>query len=373
MTGPTVVRAEHLSCDYGEFRAVRDVSLHLAAGEVYALLGTNGAGKTTILETIQGHRPIDEGSVTVFGFRPGDRRRVRPRCGIMLQESGFADDLSTLKTLTHFGRLSGRSDDSERLLEKVGLTARAGVRVAHLSGGEKRRLDFALAIHGGPDLLFLDEPTLGMDPEARSRVWRIIAELRDNGTAVLLTTHNLTEAEQNADRIGLLHGGVMTREGTLEELTASLPTLISFRVDGRRDGLPLHLVWEGDRARLNTTTAQRDLLVLLRMELTMMVRNRMVLAAAVVVPLAFVLVALAALTAWPLSWGAVVMGALLTQLGMVVLAVATSSVTRLPEHAQITTVPGFLAISGLATWVAFTPQSTYTWPKRLALAARHWS
>ena len=225
MTTETVVRATNFSYRYGDFAAVQGLDLAVQRGEVYALLGTNGAGKTTTLEVIEGHRRPTSGTVSVLGGDPTDRRRIRPRVGIMLQDSGFAGDLTAVESLRLAGRLSGRDDSVDALLDTVDLRGKAETRVVQLSGGEKRRLDFAMAIWGAPELVFLDEPTTGLDPTARESLWEVVGELRDQGTTVILTTHYLEEAQRYADRIGLMHKGVLKREGTLAELVAAEPPL----------------------------------------------------------------------------------------------------------------------------------------------------
>jgi len=230
-TGDTIVETQDLSYNYGahgEFQAVKNLSIRVRRGELYALLGTNGAGKTTTLETIEGHRQASSGTVTVFGGKPTDRQGIRPRMGIMLQETGYAADLTAVETLRLVGSLSGRTDDADRILERVDLVAKRDTRVGQLSGGERRRLDFGSAIWGTPELLFLDEPTTGLDPTARERLWSVVSDLRAEGTTIILTTHYLEEAERYADRIGLMHQGVLASEGTLAELVADHPARIGF-------------------------------------------------------------------------------------------------------------------------------------------------
>jgi ABC-2 type transport system ATP-binding protein len=225
--GDTIVEARDLSYSYGahgEFQAVKNLSFRVRRGELYALLGTNGAGKTTTLETIEGHRTPSSGTVSVFGGVPTDRRVIRPRMGIMLQETGYAADLTAVETLRLIGSLSGRQDDADR----IDLVAKRDTNVGQLSGGERRRLDFGSAIWGTPELLFLDEPTTGLDPTARERLWSVVSDLRAEGTTIILTTHYLEEAERYADRIGLMHQGVLASEGTLAELVADHPARITF-------------------------------------------------------------------------------------------------------------------------------------------------
>jgi ABC-2 type transport system ATP-binding protein len=228
MPSSPVIDVDSLNLVYGNFHAVKDVSFHVRPGELYALLGTNGAGKTSTLEVVEGHRGPSSGTVRVFGENPANRRAVRPRVGIMLQESGFSPDLTVAESVRLIGRLTGRSDSAERVLDVVDLTAKSEVRVSQLSGGEKRRLDFATAVYGRPELIFLDEPTTGLDIHSRDALWDAVHRLRSDGATIVLTTHYLEEAQQRADRIGLMHRGVLHREGTVAELTRALPAVIRF-------------------------------------------------------------------------------------------------------------------------------------------------
>ncbi|MFE9921650.1 ABC transporter ATP-binding protein [Streptomyces sp. NPDC005774] len=228
MPATPVIDVERLNVTYGDFTAVRDLSFHVKRGEFYALLGTNGAGKTSTLEVVEGHRRAASGTVRIFGESPQDRRAVRPRMGIMLQESGFSPDLTVRDSVGLIGALSGRHDDVDRVLGIAGLTRKASTRVSQLSGGEKRRLDFATAVYGGPELVILDEPTTGLDIQSRDALWAAVDRLREEGSTIVLTTHYLEEAQQRADRIGLMHEGTLHREGTVAELTQSLPSVISF-------------------------------------------------------------------------------------------------------------------------------------------------
>ncbi|GAB2451906.1 ABC transporter ATP-binding protein [Streptomyces incanus] len=228
MPATPVIDVERLNVTYGDFTAVRDLSFHVKRGEFYALLGTNGAGKTSTLEVVEGHRRVASGTVRIFGESPQDRRAVRPRMGIMLQESGFSPDLTVRESVGLIGALSGRHDDVDRVLGIAGLTRKASTRVSQLSGGEKRRLDFATAVYGGPELVILDEPTTGLDIQSRDALWAAVDRLREEGATIVLTTHYLEEAQQRADRIGLMHEGTLRREGTVAELTQALPSVISF-------------------------------------------------------------------------------------------------------------------------------------------------
>lgn len=223
-----VIDVDRLNVHYGEFHAVKDLTFQVEQGELYALLGTNGAGKTSALEIIEGHRRPSSGAVAVLGASPTDRRAVRPRMGIMLQESGFAPDLTVAETVRLVGSLSGRTDSVERVLELVDLPRKAEVRVSQLSGGERRRLDFGAAVYGRPELIILDEPTTGLDIASRDRLWSVVQDMRADGATVVLTTHYLEEAQQRADRIGLMHHGTFRHEGTVAELTRTLPAVIQF-------------------------------------------------------------------------------------------------------------------------------------------------
>jgi ABC-2 type transport system ATP-binding protein len=223
-----VIEVEQLNIRYGDLHAVRDLSFHVERGELYALLGTNGAGKTSTLEIIEGHRAAASGTVRVFGRSPTDRYAVRPRMGIMLQESGFSPDLTVAESVRLIGRLTGRSDTVDRVLGIVDLTSKAETRVVHLSGGEKRRLDFATAVYGRPELIFLDEPTTGLDIASRDALWVAVEQMRAGGATVVLTTHYLEEAQQHADRIGLMHEGTFRHQGTVSELTRTVPASIRF-------------------------------------------------------------------------------------------------------------------------------------------------
>jgi ABC-2 type transport system ATP-binding protein len=261
----TVISTRGLSCSYGSFTAVDGVDLTVHRGELYALLGTNGAGKTTTLEVLEGHREASNGTVQVLGSDPTDRRRTRPRIGMMLQDSGLAPELTVRESVLLSGAVSGRDDDVDRVLGLVGIDHKARARVAQLSGGERRRVDFAAAVWGTPELVFLDEPTTGLDPAARDALWAVVADLREAGVTFVLTTHYLEEAAANADRIGLMHEGSIRREGTVADLTAGTTTSIRFVAPTAIDDLPLPITrTENDVVVVETDDAQRDVSVLMR-------------------------------------------------------------------------------------------------------------
>jgi ABC-2 type transport system ATP-binding protein len=193
---------------YGDFAAVDGVDLEVSTGEILALLGPNGAGKTTTVEICEGYRTRDAGEVLVLGVDPAAADLDwRQRVGIVLQTSGFTEELSVRETVAHFASLYRSPREVDALIDAVGLTEKAGTRARLLSGGQQRRLDVAIGVVGRPELLFLDEPTTGFDPEARRHFWELILRLRDEGTTILLTTHYLEEAEALADRVAVIVDG----------------------------------------------------------------------------------------------------------------------------------------------------------------------
>ncbi|WP_405018255.1 ABC transporter ATP-binding protein [Kitasatospora sp. NBC_00070] len=229
ITGEPAVEVSDLRRSYGDYEAVRGISFTVARGELFALLGTNGAGKTTTLEVLEGYSRPSSGTVRVLGLDPyGQGRLVRRRTGVMLQEGGFFKELTVRETVDSWRSFISGAQPTAAVLDRVGLTERAGTRVAQLSGGERRRLDLALAVLNTPELLFLDEPTTGMDPEARRATWRLVSELRAAGTTVLLTTHYLEEAQQLADRVAIMDRGQLAAVGTVEEVLSGHGTRITF-------------------------------------------------------------------------------------------------------------------------------------------------
>ncbi|MEU9454617.1 ABC transporter ATP-binding protein [Streptomyces sp. NPDC048277] len=215
----------------GGFEAVRGITFSVAPGEIFALLGTNGAGKTSTVELLEGLAPPSQGRVRVLGRDPyRERAAVRPRTGVMLQEGGFPSELTVGETTRMWAGCTTGARPEAEALGLVGLDRKADVRVKQLSGGERRRLDLALALLGRPEVLFLDEPTTGLDAEGRRDTWELVRALRDAGTTVLLTTHYLEEAEDLADRLAILREGRIAVTGTPAEVTAAQPARISFRL-----------------------------------------------------------------------------------------------------------------------------------------------
>lgn len=265
-----VIRADGLKRTYsGGYEAVRGIRLGVARGEVFALLGTNGAGKTSTVEMLEGLAPADAGTVRVLGRDPyRDRAAVRPRIGMMLQEGGFPSDLTAAETATMWAGVTTGARPVDEALALVGLEHRARVRVKQLSGGERRRLDLALAIMGEPEVLFLDEPTTGLDASGRRGTWDLVRALRDGGTTVLLTTHYLEEAETLADRLAIMDRGLIVAEGTPAQVTAARPARIRFTlpatVPAGRLPLSLKAASDGRRVDIRTRDLQRDLAELLR-------------------------------------------------------------------------------------------------------------
>lgn len=203
------VSVRGLTKSYGSVRAVRGISFEVAAGEVFALLGPNGAGKSTTVEILEGHRSPDSGEVSVLGFDPArGGREFRDRIGIVLQEATIdTSEVTVAEALDTFGAAYRYPRDRDEVIELVGLEGKANARLKSLSGGQQRRIDMALGLIGDPDLLFLDEPTTGFDPEARRAAWEMIRGLRSLGRTIILTTHYMEEAERLADRVAVLLDG----------------------------------------------------------------------------------------------------------------------------------------------------------------------
>jgi len=221
---PDAITVRGLSKSYrlpkgGTLTAVDHLDLTVRTGETYALLGPNGAGKSTTIEMLEGHRKPDSGEVRVLDTRPWKAHpSFRARIGIVLQEATDSGELrvsEALRSLASCFPAPRRVDD---VIDAVGLGGKGGVRISTLSGGQRRRLDVALGIIGSPEVLFLDEPTTGFDPEARRQFWDLIRQLSSGGTTIVLTTHYLDEAEQLADRIGVINHGRLIAEGSPQDI-----------------------------------------------------------------------------------------------------------------------------------------------------------
>ncbi|MCP9273709.1 ABC transporter ATP-binding protein [Mycolicibacterium arenosum] len=232
MTGvpQSAVHVRGLCKSYGPLQAVRGLDLDVGYGEVVAILGPNGAGKSTTIEILEGHRRRDTGDVHVLGEDPGTAdRRWRARIGIVLQEASDFGMLTVAETVRMFSKCYGRTRDTEQLLELVGLSSTSRSRVRTLSGGQRRRLDVALGIIAVPELLFMDEPTTGFDPEARRQFWDLIRLLANDGTTILLTTHYLDEAAALADRVVVIADGRVVAVDSPERLTAQAASVATVR------------------------------------------------------------------------------------------------------------------------------------------------
>ena len=215
---------------YGKFEAVRGIDFEVARGEVFGLLGPNGAGKTTTVEILEGYRARTSGIVSVLGHDPSRRpRELRMRVGIVLQSSGIYRHLAVRELLAHWAGLYPAPRDVDEVLALAGLVEQAQVRTRRLSGGQLRRLDFALALVGDPELIFLDEPTTGFDPAARRAAWQTVRSLAELGKTVLLTTHYLDEAQALCDRVAIVKDGRILAEGAPAELGVAASYRVTWR------------------------------------------------------------------------------------------------------------------------------------------------
>jgi ABC-2 type transport system ATP-binding protein len=219
---------------YGDHEAVRGVDFEVARGEVFGLLGPNGAGKTTTVEVLEGYRRRTSGIVSVLGHDPERRpRALRERVGIVLQATGMYRHIRVREAVAHWAGLYQRPRDVDEVLDIAGLVGKEDALARTLSGGQLRRLDFALALVGDPELIFLDEPTTGFDPAARRQAWETIRGLRTLGKSILLTTHYMEEAQKLADRVAILRDGRIVATGTPAELLAGESGVeISYRLNG---------------------------------------------------------------------------------------------------------------------------------------------
>ena len=239
MASTHAISAHKVTKTYGDFTALAGVSLQVATGECLALLGPNGAGKTTLTEILEGYRQRDGGEAEVLGVDPGKPTGAwRAKLGIVLQNASDLADLTVEETVTQFARYYPNPADPELVIAAVGLTEKSRSRNGKLSGGQRRRLDVALGIIGNPEVLFLDEPTTGFDPEARREFWVLIDRLKSEGTTILLTTHYLDEAQYLADRVAVIARGRIVAEGPPESIGNRSDAIVGWSEDGREMSVP---------------------------------------------------------------------------------------------------------------------------------------
>lgn len=247
-----VIHVRGLAKRYGDVQAVGGLDLDIGQGEVFAILGPNGAGKSTTVEILEGYRTRDAGEVSVLGTDPGKPTRAwRSRIGIVLQTANDAAELTVREIVRHFAGYYPNPRDPDEVIEKVGLSEKANKRIRQLSGGQRRRVDVALGVVGNPELLFLDEPTTGFDPEARRQFWELIEGLAHDGTTIVLTTHYLDEAEALANRVAVIARGRIVAEGD--------PATLNGRSTAKAS-----VSWsdEGERRTIETDTPTRTVLEL---------------------------------------------------------------------------------------------------------------
>jgi ABC-2 type transport system ATP-binding protein len=265
-TLPPAVAVRGLHKSYGSREVLRGIDFEVGANEVFGFLGPNGAGKTTTIEILEGYRERTAGEVSVLGVDPGRPTRAwRDRIGLVLQECELNPLLTVTETLTLFSRFYRSPRAVGETIELVGLGPRRQGRVGTLSGGERRRLDVAVALIGDPELLFLDEPTTGFDPAARRDAWSMIEGLRALGKTIFLTTHYMEEAQRLSDRVAILRDGRVVAVGSPDRLSDGRQTVISFRLprgvalDAVRAGVPDPLEVTGGLVEIRSDQPQRTL------------------------------------------------------------------------------------------------------------------
>jgi ABC-2 type transport system ATP-binding protein len=253
MSSSPAIEVRDLRKSYGEVEAVRGIDFQVARGEIYGMLGPNGAGKTSTVEILEGYRTRSSGSVSVLGHDPQSRpMELRRRVGIVLQSSGIYSQVRVAEVVAHFAGFYPHPRDVDEVVALVGLEEKRDERARKLSGGQRRRLDLALALIGDPELIFLDEPTTGFDPAARRTAWQTIRSLKDLGKTVLLTTHYLDEAQELADRVAIIKGGQILAEGSPAQLGVGGGS--RYRVAYLRDGEPVIAQTDDPTRLLNELT-----------------------------------------------------------------------------------------------------------------------
>jgi ABC-2 type transport system ATP-binding protein len=239
------ITVENMSKFYGQVRAVDGVAFEVQPGEIFGMVGPNGAGKTTTIECLEGLRRADQGRLSVLGLDPQRQGyELRERIGVQLQESSLPDRLKVGEAMSLFAAFYQRSADSRELIEQLGLTEKAGAAVGRLSGGQKQRLFIALALINDPELIFLDELTTGLDPQARRAMWELVRGIRKKGKTVFLTTHYMEEAEELCDRVAIIDHGKIVALDTPRNLVASLDAenRIVFSVEKDVDEAPFRAI-----------------------------------------------------------------------------------------------------------------------------------
>src|SRR5438270_1963257 len=277
--GEEAIVVDNFTKSYGSHRVVDRLTFTVYQGEIFALLGPNGAGKTTTVETLEGYRTADEGKVRVLGLDPiREAQSLKPQIGVMLQQDGLYPGLTAREVLQLFAGYYRHPQNVDSLLERVGLQTAGKTRCRRLSGGQKRRLALALALVGNPSLVFLDEPTAGMDPQARLATWEIIRELKHKGATILLTTHLMDEAERLADRIAIIDHGRLVALDTPSGLTgAQDSTVVHFIAPAGLDCIQLSALQSANTAeeiRPGSYLIETDEAALLIAELTSWLRDQ---------------------------------------------------------------------------------------------------
>ncbi|BBJ28571.1 ABC transporter ATP-binding protein [Athalassotoga saccharophila] len=248
----SILEVENLKKYYSDIKAVDGISFKVLKGEVFALLGPNGAGKTTTLEILEGLKDYDGGKIKLFGeeVRGKVPRHLRERIGVVLQENNFIDHLTTVEILKMFRSLYSNGIDVREVLKEISLEDKANAKVEKLSGGQRQRLAIGTALVGNPELIFMDEPTTGLDPQARRNVWEMIEKLREKGKTVFLTTHYMEEAEYLADYIYVMDHGKIIAKGSAEELISSFGGEKIIEIDLDSKNLDLSFLSEFQKTKI---------------------------------------------------------------------------------------------------------------------------